>query len=178
MSADSGSSEEYVPEEGSDDESSELDEAELLHRAAPRARAGGAASDEDRGGGGLSEEDEEDEPDFFTEQLDPLSLVTEMHAQRQGGGAGQQPYEVLAARKRAARRELADAEAEVLASCTAAVPKHSVSKPKGRAPLQVQAVACRHHSLHISALNSVLTACGPGAAGTWAQPRWRLWRHC
>ncbi len=131
MSADSGSSEEYVPEEGSESESSELDEAELLRRGAPRARAGGAASDEDRGGGGLTEEDEEDEPDFFTAQLDPLSLVTEMAAQRQGGAAGQQPYEVLAARKRAARRELAGADAEVAASCSAVDPRHSVSLPKG-----------------------------------------------
>ena len=83
-----------------------------------RARTGGpgnATSDDERGGGGggTTEEEEEDEQDLFNEALDPLSLLDGMHEVLQAGGAGQQPYEVLAARKRAARREQAHANVEV-----------------------------------------------------------------
>lgn len=92
--------------------SEDLDEEE---RAATSGR-GNATSDDERGGGGgggTTEEEEEDEQDLFNEALDPLSLLDGMHEVLQAGGAGQQPYEVLAARKRAARREQAHADVEV-----------------------------------------------------------------
>ena len=93
--------------------SEDLDEEE---RARTSGR-GNATSDDERGGGGggggTTEEEEEDEQDLFNEALDPLSLLDGMHEVLQAGGAGQQPYEVLAARKRAARREQAHADIEV-----------------------------------------------------------------
>ena len=96
--------------------SEDLDEDDLLHQRAALRGYGHATSDEERGGGGgTTEEEEEDEQDLFNEALDPLSLLDGMHEVVQGGGAGQQPYEVLAARKRAARREQAHADVEVRA---------------------------------------------------------------
>ncbi|KAK9844168.1 hypothetical protein WJX81_006772 [Elliptochloris bilobata] len=117
MPADSDSSEEYQPShEGSEANSSaseDLDEEELLRQHGARSGRGNATSDEERGGGGTTEEEEEDEQDLFNEQLDPLSLLDGMHEVQHAGDAGQQPYEVLAARKRAARRELAHVDVEV-----------------------------------------------------------------